>query len=288
VAVALSGSRFGGGAPVGAVNAAKADPNPFRIGRPLVIPHAGGDGFYPEDTMVAWEHSMAEGGDVVDIDVSTSSDGVLIAFHDATLERTTNGAGPVAGKTWTELAKLDAGWGFKRNGAYPYRGKNVHIPTLEQVLRRFPKSLVTLDLKDQRASIVSPLCDLITRLGRTRDVYVGSDSNDQVLAFRKDCPSLRTSGTDAERSAMRAARNAGNTKFVTHQLVSQPSYLARDGTKRITAQFLAFSHRMDIAVLPWVVDNPNDLSDLIDLGVDGIYTRRPDLMVKLLRAKGKL
>ena len=53
---------------------ARAGKNPFRIGRPLVIPHAGGDGFYPENTMVAWEQSMTEGGDVVDIDVSASAD----------------------------------------------------------------------------------------------------------------------------------------------------------------------------------------------------------------------
>ena len=238
--------------------------------------------------MVAWERSMANGGDVVDIDVSVSTDGVLIAFHDGTLERTTNGTGRVATKTYADLSKLDAGWKFKRNGAYPFRGKDVRIPTLESVLRRFPSSLVTLDVKEQRAEVALPICRLVEKLRRTGMVYVGSDTDEQVSAFRRNCPNLRTSGTSGERRAMRAARDAGDSTFVTEQLVSQPAYRADDGTTRITAKFLAFAHIHDIAVLTWVVDNPADLAELIDLGVDGIYTRRPALMVRLLREKGKL
>lgn len=260
--------------------------NPFRIGRPLVIPHAGGDGFYPEDTMIAWESSMATGGDVVDIDVSVSADRVLIAFHDDTLERTTNGVGNVATKTYAELAKLDAGWQFKRNGKFPFRGKNVRIPTLEAVLKRFPTSLVTLDVKDQRTEVAVPICKLLLQLHRESNVYVGSDTNEQVMAFRQNCPAVRTSGTTDERRAMRAARDSGDSTFVTKQLVSQPGYLADDGTKRITAKFLAFSHSKDIAVLTWVVDDPKDMAELIDIGIDGLYTRRPDLMIKILREKG--
>ncbi len=260
--------------------------NPFRIGRPLVIPHAGGDGFYPEDTMIAWESSMATGGDVVDIDVSVSADRVLIAFHDGTLERTTNGVGNVATKTYAELAKLDAGWQFKRNGKFPFRGKNVRIPTLEAVLKRFPTSLVTLDVKDQRTEVAVPICKLLLQLHRESNVYVGSDTNEQVMAFRQNCPAVRTSGTTDERRAMRAARDSGDSTFVTKQLVSQPGYLADDGTKRITAKFLAFSHSKDIAVLTWVVDDPKDMAELIDIGIDGLYTRRPDLMIKILREKG--
>jgi glycerophosphoryl diester phosphodiesterase len=281
VAVSL-GSMTGSSAAPGST----ARKNPFRIGRPLVIPHAGGDGFYPENTMIAWESSMAAGGDVVDIDVSMSADGVLIAFHDGSLERTTNGIGSVSTKPYVDLAKLDAGWQFKRNGKFPFRGRNVRIPTLETVLNRFPTSLVTLDVKDQRTEVALPICKLLLRLHRESNVYVGSDTNEQVMAFRQNCPAVRTSGTTDERRAMRAARDSGDTTFVTKQLVSQPGYLADDGTKRITAKFLAFSHSKDIAVLTWVVDDPKDMAELIDIGIDGLYTRRPDLMVKILREKG--
>jgi glycerophosphoryl diester phosphodiesterase len=256
--------------------------NPFRVGRTLMIPHAGGDGLFPENTLYAYEHSMALGGDVVDIDVSMSDDNVLIAFHDPTLERTTNGTGRVADKTYAELSVLDAGWSYGNGDHHPFRGKGISIPTVEAVLHRFPTTLVTLDLKDQRTNLVQPVCALLRNLGRTSDVYVGSDSNDQVLSFREQCPEVHTSGTDTERRAMRAARQSGDTTFVTHQLVGQPGFRADDGSKRITPEYLAYSHSKGIAVLTWVVDDPKEMEDLIVMGVDGIYTRRPDVMKRVI------
>jgi glycerophosphoryl diester phosphodiesterase len=261
--------------------------NPFRVGRPLVIPHAGGDGQYPENTIFALDRSMAAGGDVVDIDVSMTADNVLIAFHDPTLERTTNGSGNISSKTYLQISRLDAGWTFKRNGKYVYRNKNVRIPTVELVLRRFPSSLVTLDLKDLTVRSATEVCILLTKLNRSSNVYVGVDTTEQVMEFRRLCPKVRTSGTDEERRIARAARESGDTTFVSRQLVSQPSYIADDGTKRVTAETLAFAHRNNTAVLTWVVDDRKSMSELIDLGVDGIYTRKPELMLKILREKGK-
>ena len=257
--------------------------NPFRTGRTLVIPHGGGDGMFPEDSMIAYERSTAMGGQVIDVDVRVSGDGVLIAFHDLTLQRTTNGTGRVDETRFAELSKLDAGYNFTLAGKHPFRGKNVRIPTLESILKKFPKMLVTLDVKDERAFLAKPLCDLIARLGRSNDVYIGTDSTAQVEGFRTICPAVRTSGTDADRKAMRAARNAGDASFVTKQRVSQPEYRASDGTMRITPEYVAFAHSKGVAVLTWVVDDPADMARLVAMGVDGIYTRRPDLLVKVLK-----
>lgn len=271
-----------------ATSVAKASPesNPFRIGRPLVIPHAGGDALFPEDTLYAYEHSIAMGGDVVDADVQLTADAIPIAFHDGTLDRTTNGTGKVEDKTYSELAGLDAAFHFERDGSYPYRGLGISIPTIESLLETFPHTLVTLDLKDLRTAAVRPLCMVLKEQHRTRDVYIGVDTAEQVALFRTMCPEVHTSGTDAERQAMRAARAAQDPTFVTTQLVSQPEFVSSDGTKRITPDYLAFSHSKDIAVLTWVVDNPADMEALTKMGVDGIYTRRPDVMVKLLKTLG--
>jgi len=165
-------------------------------------------------------------------------------------------------------------------------GQRHTIPTIDAVLERFPDTLTTLDLKDLRAAAVAPLCTLLRTLKRTRDVYIGVDTAEQVMLFRQLCPEVRTSGTDAERTAMRAARAVNDASFVTDQLVSQPSFVAADGTKRITREFVAYSHSKNIAVLPWVVDDPADMTDLINIGIDGIYTRRPDVMVTLLHQMG--
>ena len=159
------------------------------------------------------------GGDVVDVDVSLSSDGVLVAFHDSLLRRTTGAPGRVSTTSFADLSRLDAGWGFTRSGTYPFRGRSLTVPSVEAILRRFPTTPVTLDLKDQRT------------------------------------------------------------------LVSQPRFKADDGTRRVTPETLAFSHRMGTAVLTWIVDDPKDMAELIDLGVDGICTRRPDLLVEVLRSR---
>ncbi len=262
------------------------DANPFRIGRPLVIPHGGGDGLFPEDTLYAYQHSIALGGDVVDMDVLLSSDGIPIAFHDGTLERTTNGTGEVESKTYAQLSTLDAGYNFTLGTAHPFRGQGLTIPTIESVLIQFPQTLVTLDLKDPRIAAVEPLCSMLRRLGRTHDVYIGVDEAAQVDLFRRDCPEVRTSGTDAERAAMRAARDAHDASYVTTQLVSQPQYIGPDGTIRVTADSLASAHSKDIAVLTWVVDDPIAMKTLIDMGIDGIYTRRPDVLVALEHTMG--
>jgi glycerophosphoryl diester phosphodiesterase len=256
--------------------------NPFRTGHTLIIAHAGGDALFPENTLYAYQRSTALGSEVVDIDVQMTADNVLIALHDYTLDRTTNGMGSVHSKKWSQVSTYDAGYRFKQGPTFPFRGKGLTIPTIESVLNAFPDSLVTLDLKDQRTLLVKPVCALITKLGRTETVYVGSDSNDQVVAFRKSCPQLHTSGTSAERTLMRAARDRGDTNFVTRQLVSQPRYIGDNGQPRVTAETLMFSHALNIAVLTWVVDDPAEMRVLVKLGVDGIYTRRPDILAKVI------
>jgi glycerophosphoryl diester phosphodiesterase len=265
------------------LNNSVARVNPFRIGRTLVIPHSGGDGLFPENTLYAYEKSQALGGDVIDLDVFMAAGNVLIAMHDGTLDRTTNGTGRVSQTTYEAIAKLDAGWNFKKNGKFPFRNKGLRVPTIESVLKHFPNTPATLDLKDQRVQVVAPVCSLLRKLKRTSDVYVGVDTVEQVLAFRSQCPEVSTSGTDAERRAMRAARDTNDLSFTTRQLVGQPRYISDDGTKRITAEYLAFSHAKGIAVLTWVVDDPKHMAELINLGVDGIYTRRPDVLVRVLK-----
>lgn len=259
-------------------------PNPFRTGRTLVIPHGGGDGRYPEDTMYAYEHSMREGGEVLDLDVQQTSDGVLVALHDATVDRTTNGTGQVSSMTFAELRKLDAGWRFSTGKTHPFRGRGLRVPSVREVLKRFPDQLATLDLKDPSVKVVQAICALATELKRTETMYVGVDFAEQVAEFRRRCPLLRTSGTDAERQLARTARDQGDLTFRSKQTVGQPSYLADDGTVRVTKETIDSAHARNVAILTYVVDDPKAMQDLVTAGVDGIYTRRPEMLARIVAA----
>ncbi|HEY4331934.1 MAG TPA: glycerophosphodiester phosphodiesterase, partial [Ilumatobacteraceae bacterium] len=262
--------------------------NPFRTGHTLVIPHNGGDGLYPEDTMLAFEKTIALGADVVDADLQLTADNVVIAFHDPTVNRTTGSTGDVQKMTYAQLSTLDAGWGFspgdadgKPTGAHPFRGTGVRIPTLESVLQRFPMTLISLDLKDESTAMVHPLCALLVKYDRLNDVFVGSNSDAQIIDFRKECPTVRTSAIMADVYASRDAQASGDKTFVPAVTVDQPPY--RSGNRvLVTKDSLAWAHAHGVAILTWVVNDPADMKLLISLGVDGIYTSYPDRLLKLL------
>ena len=81
--------------------------NPFRTGRTLVIPHGGGDGLFPEDTLLAFERTIAMGADVIDVDLRLTKDDVVVAFHDATVDRMTGTSGSIRAMTFDQLSGLD-------------------------------------------------------------------------------------------------------------------------------------------------------------------------------------
>ena len=278
---------------LGATSAGAAKPpasaapsaNPFRIGRTLVIPHGGGDGQYPEDTMLAYEKTMAAGADVVDVDLQLSKDGVVVVIHDGTTKRTTGTVGTISEMTVAELQKLDAGWSFGSATSHPFRGKNVRIPTFAEVLKKFPKALLSIDLKNESMAMITPLCNLLRAYGRRSDAFVGSNSDAQILAFRRECPDVRTSATMVDVRASQAARLTDSKTFVPDVVVDQPPYRIGDRVL-VDKESLGFAHAHGIAILTWVVNDPADMKRLLDLGVDGIYTSYPDRLLALTRARG--
>ena len=240
----------------------------------LVIAHAGGEGLGPANTLEAMRRSMAVGADVNDADVHITADGVLVAIHDDTVDATTDGTGYVRDKTLAELQTLDAGWSFPGPGGdFPFRGKGVRIPTIEQVLTEFPGTLTSLEFKDDSGPAPQILCTLLRRLGRTDAVYVSSDVDPAIDEFKAVCPEVTTTVTDALVPVMRAAQASGEA-WCSPVPIGQPPY--RDDRKP-TASSLRWSHDHGLASFTWTVDDPDTLRFLARVGMDGVYTRRPDI-----------
>src|SRR5437763_1417897 len=134
--------------------------------RPQVFAHRGGSALRPENTILAFDYGLALGADGIEFDVHLSRDGVVVVHHDATLERTTNGRGALAARTAAELAKLDAGYNFvgadaRDNGSssLPYRGRAGGVPTLRDVLRRYPSASAIVELKVYRPELAHRVID---------------------------------------------------------------------------------------------------------------------------------
>ena len=272
-----------------ATRSADSTNNPFRTGRTLVIPHGGGDGLFPENTLLAYERTMAMGADVIDVDLQLSRDNVAMAIHDGNTKRTTGRDALVSSMTSQQLQKLDAGWSFTVKGQHPFRGKNVRIPTLEEILRRFPTKLLSLDLKSSSMKMVKPVCDLLRKYNRGNDAFVGGNSDPQILAFRQECPDVRTSATMVDVYASQAARDAQSKAkakdFKPDTVIDQPPYRFGDRIL-VDRESLDFAHAHGIAILTWVVNDPKDMKTLVELGVDGIYTSYPDRLLTVIREVG--
>jgi len=244
-------------------------PSPWRSTPPLVIAHAGGEGLGPSNTIEAMERSLVAGADIVDVDLRMTSDGVIIARHDRDVATTTDGRGNVDELTWAGLRRLDAGAHW--SGA-PFDDP-VRIPSLEQILTRFPDLTFSLELKQVEPSMAAVLCDVLGRTGSVERVYLSANDDAAVYAAQAACPPvLIVTTTYADLDRMRAA-DEGDRDWCSTSPIGQPPY--RKG--RFDAERVRTSHRRGMALFVWTVDDPVVLGALATAGVDGVYTRRPDV-----------
>src|ERR1700686_449073 len=123
-------------------------PHPFFASSgPLVFAHRGGSALALENTMAAFDNGMRLGADGLELDVHLSRDGVVVVHHDRTLERTTNLAGPLAGRSADEVGRADAAYGFRQGGVFPFRGRGIGVPTLADVLGRYRDVPIIVEMK---------------------------------------------------------------------------------------------------------------------------------------------
>ncbi|MCK5689781.1 glycerophosphodiester phosphodiesterase, partial [Myxococcota bacterium] len=125
---------------------------------PLNIAHRGASMQAPENTFMAFELATTLGAHVLELDVYLSRDGEVVVFHDETLERTTNGEGPLAALSLNELQALDAAYHFKtQQGENPFRNRGIFMPRLVEVLRAFPEMSFNIESKGKDPALVDAL-----------------------------------------------------------------------------------------------------------------------------------
>jgi glycerophosphoryl diester phosphodiesterase len=252
---------------------------------PWVMAHRGGRGLWPENTLLAFEHSVAIGVDVLEMDLHRSRDGIWMVIHDATLERTTNGNGPVNQFTAAELQTLDAGyrWTDDNGQHYPFRGRSIRIPTLEQVLRAFPKTRLNMEIKEKDAAAPASLCRLINAQGASDRVLVASVSAARLNAFRKACPQVATSAAASEVRLFFLLSWLHLTAFYPPRAdaLQVPEYFGR--LHVVSPRFIAAAHRLNIKVHVWTVNDKADMRRLLDWAVDGIITDYPQRLEQVIQ-----
>ncbi len=252
--------------------------------RPLVIAHRGGAGLWPENTLYAFEHAKALGVDCLELDVRSTSDGVLVVMHDATVERTTDGTGRVADMTLAELKGLDAGYRWTPDGgrSFPLRGRGITVPTLEEVFAALPQMRFIMEPKQEMPSITGPLCRMIEKHERTNSLIVGSFNQTVIDDFRRQCPAVATSASTAEASKFLSMYKTGVGRAYSPvmQALQVPEYFG--GMEVVTKGFVDTAHQLNLEVHVWTVNNPENMRRLLEMGVDGIMTDYPDRLLQLV------
>ncbi|MCX6538722.1 MAG: glycerophosphodiester phosphodiesterase [Acidobacteria bacterium] len=250
--------------------------------RPIIFAHRGGAALAPENTMPAFDNGLACGADGIECDVHLSRDGVPMIMHDPTVDRTTNGTGAVVDLTAAELAALDAGYRFARDGAFPFRGQGLSVPTLRDVVDRYPRVPLLVELKSANPRLASLVVDQIRAVDGIGRMTVGSFHQGALDAVRACEPRIRTGAdTDEIKSELTAAAFGSGARKPPFQSFQVPELYA--GMRVVTREFITRAHDVGVSVIVWTVDREEDILRLLEWGVDGLITDRPDVAVPVVR-----
>jgi glycerophosphoryl diester phosphodiesterase len=257
----------------------------FAASRPLVFAHRGGSGLAPENTIAAFDTAAALGADGFELDVRLSRDGVVVVHHDASLDRTTNARGGVDTLDADDLARVDAGYHFRRAGAhaeYPCRGQGIGVPTLAAVLGRFHDARVIVELKLNDAGLAAAALDTVRRAGAVDRVCFGAFGRRVLSAVRNAEPAVATSAAREEvRWALYRSWCGWPPRRPPYAGFQVPEWSGR--TRVVSRRFVDAAHRAGLSVQVWTVDTEDAARRLLDLGVDALITDRPDVIVPLVR-----
>ncbi len=250
--------------------------------RPLVFAHRGGAALAPENTLLAFDRALELGVDGIELDVRGSRDGIVVVHHDATLGRTTGVAGGVETFTAAELGRMDAAYRFQPERGHPFRGQEIGVPRLRDVLARYPGVPLIVELKRPGAGFARAVVDEVRAAGAIDRVCIGAEDVGGLRAVRAHEPRLATSaGRDEVRWWLYRSRMRWPVRHVRYRAFQVPE---RAGwTRVVSPRFVRHAHAVGVPVQLWTVDEVEDMRRLLDWGVDAIITDRPDVAVPAVR-----
>ena len=248
--------------------------------RPLVFAHRGGCRLAPENTIAAFDRAVAEGVDGLELDVRLSRDGEVMVCHDTRLDRTCDGTGAIGDLMASELARVDAGYRFTPgDGSHPFRARGFAVPTLREVLARFPKHPFIVEMKDDSLAMARATVDVIREAGALGRVCLGAFSIAVLRHARRLAPRTASSGSrDEVFRAILTAHVGWLPPFRRYKALQVPE--RRANIRVVTPRFVRAAHRSGVPVQVWIVDRAEDIHRLLEWGVDAVITDRPDVAVK--------
>jgi glycerophosphoryl diester phosphodiesterase len=235
---------------------------------PLAFAHRGGAAEGDENTAEAFARAVRLGYRYVETDVHATADGVAVVFHDATLARVAGRPERVEALRWADLKK-----------AWPA------VPRLDDVLAAWPAIRFNIDVK--AASAIEPTVDTLTRTGAGDRVLLASFSDARLARLRLLAgPKVATSLGMRAVARLRAASIGGWRVALPPSAVAAQVPVRYGRMRLVDRRFIGYAHRLGLQVHVWTIDDPAEMHELLDLGVDGIMTDRVDVLRDVYISRG--
>lgn len=239
-----------------------------------IVGHRGAAGVAPENTLVSFREAIRLGSDWLEFDVRLSADGVPVIIHDSTLKRTTNGRGPVRARTLAELRRLDAGSWFDPR----YAGEK--IPTLDEVLKLGPRVRLNIEIKARSApaaEAAKAVWSRVRQAGLEDRVLISCFDLKVLRALRDLDPEVRL-GFPWQAGLRDPIRRA--TTLRCRMMLFDVGGLSEKKVRRC--------REVGLEVWVYTVNEPDEMRRVLDLGIDGLITDRPDLLARMVRREAVL
>jgi glycerophosphoryl diester phosphodiesterase len=246
-------------------------------GLPVAFAHRGGavdeSGIALENTMFAFQQAVELGFRYLETDAHVSADGVLVASHDPTLDRTTDGTGVIEDHTYEELSALRVG------------GQEA-IPRFEELLTSWPDVRINVDAKTPDA--VGLLATMVHRRRAWDRVCVASFSAASVYRLRRELgPRVATALSWAEAAALKWAPSRGLRGWLLRSAqAAQVPPRHRYGVEVLTPAFVERAHELGKVVHAWTINDAAEMHRVLDLGVDGVFSDRLDIAREVFVERG--
>ena len=261
----------------------------------LNIGHRGASGYAPEHTIPAYDLALKMGADYIEQDLQLTKDGVLVALHDDTLDRTARApegvperfcTGPVIKRTLEQIKMCDVGTWF--NETYPQYAKpeyvGLKIPTLEEVFQRYGTS-VNYYIETKNPEAAPGMEEELLRLMDEYDLIKPAEKRWQVLIQSFSAESLMTiHELEPSLPLIQLYSSSETSESIQASLAEASTYAVGIGPSKddVDAALVEAAHSLCLDVHPYTVNTVEEMEKLIALGVDGMFTNNPDRLEELL------
>ncbi len=225
----------------------------------IIYGHRGSSAFEPENTMRAFARAFQDGAKGIEFDIRLTKDKQIVIIHDETINRTSNGSGLVRDLTYEELQKFDFGKGEK-------------IPLLKDVLKLYGNRF-WLNIEIKEIGLEDLLIELLTELNIIKKIVISSFIKEPLEKIKEIISTYNT--------AFLYSLKKVNLTYIKQELKCDGIHPSKNN---ITKRVLTKAKEMNLAIRVWTVDNPKNALKLVKMGVDGIITNNPKLIIDYLQA----